>query len=249
MLTTTNQPANRLIPAHAGKTLAVGCQPVRLWAHPRSRGENNRERHTRSNCAGSSPLTRGKPVQLPRILEEAGLIPAHAGKTPTRARIVTWRWAHPRSRGENDGAALPEWVLEGSSPLTRGKRLAVVVQEQRQGLIPAHAGKTACPPCRMSRRTAHPRSRGENGQRATQALPEVRLIPAHAGKTRRGGAVGFRRRAHPRSRGENCLPARAGRQQAGSSPLTRGKRPHLVHVLVRVRLIPAHAGKTPQSRP
>ena len=76
-----------------------------------------------------------------------------------------------------------------------------------------------------------------------------RLIPAHAGKTaslrlevRTGGA-------HPRSRGENlqCLPE--GKQQVGSSPLTRGKRPRHPRPRAGLRLIPAHAGKTfPPSR-
>ena len=51
--------------------------------------------------------------------------------------------------------------------------------------------------------------------------------------------------AHPRSRGENLTSYAAIIVACGSSPLTRGKREesHLTHG--RVRLIPAHAGKTP----
>ena len=50
-------------------------------AHPRSRGENRRERMENRHRPGSSPLTRGK--QLATSIEEATgrLIPAHAGKT------------------------------------------------------------------------------------------------------------------------------------------------------------------------
>ena len=53
--------------------------------------------------------------------------------------------------------------------------------------------------------------------------------------------------AHPRSRGENFtfLTNLAGR--IGSSPLTRGKRLLAPHLGLRLRLIPAHAGKTPSD--
>ena len=70
-----------LIPAHAGKTIAVGPALGRLRAHPRSRGENDPgavEWYTR---AGSSPLTRGKRRIIGVPLGVVGLIPAHAGKT------------------------------------------------------------------------------------------------------------------------------------------------------------------------
>ena len=91
----------RLIPAHAGKT---GRRlPTDMWAaaHPRSRGENG----TRSDLAyvteGSSPLTRGKHEEGGRGGPEAGLIPAHAGKTGNLGSMLYQAGAHPRSRGEN----------------------------------------------------------------------------------------------------------------------------------------------------
>ena len=71
---------------------------------------------------GSSPLTRGKPIgQLMPILT-TGLIPAHAGKTISEHANSDPAQAHPRSRGENVGAARHEAGEAGSSPLTRGKR-------------------------------------------------------------------------------------------------------------------------------
>ena len=51
--------------------------------------------------------------------------------------------------------------------------------------------------------------------------------------------------AHPRSRGENSARALTVSCQTGSSPLTRGKLPVEGVALEDVRLIPAHAGKTP----
>ena len=213
-----------LIPAHAGKT---------RWAID-----------TINSKGGSSPLTRGKHVIVNVHCPTRGLIPAHAGKTHSAGSDPSIPRAHPRSRGEN---AL-QWSscrpYRGSSPLTRGKPQFGSHLIIRQGLIPAHAGKTS-----WSRRPtptvrAHPRSRGENSSsprtpptwagsspltRGKRRLPaSVRrrpgLIPAHAGKTGTGWGPVLAGRAHPRSRGENehkpwILPA-----TSGSSPLTRGKR-------------------------
>ena len=111
---------------------------------------------------------------------------------------------------------------------------------------------------------AHPRSRGENndmlislhqdpgsspltrGKRpARQPRHPLRgLIPAHAGKTHveQGGDIGVA--AHPRSRGENYFSGHFLVVLIGSSPLTRGKQTIGCARKYRVRLIPAHAGKT-----
>ena len=91
----------RLIPAHAGKTRCLLRRLSRARAHPRSRGENDRDDINGATASGSSPLTRGKQALLVGQQDVAGLIPAHAGKT---ARVFYPRRcgpAHPRSRGEN----------------------------------------------------------------------------------------------------------------------------------------------------
>ena len=77
-----SRPRARLIPAHAGKT-AIRLRPrSSRTAHPRSRGENWSSLAMRAGEMGSSPLTRGKLVGLLGRRLRAGLIPAHAGKTP-----------------------------------------------------------------------------------------------------------------------------------------------------------------------
>ena len=53
-------------------------------------------------------------------------------------------------------------VIEGSSPLTRGKRVAKMQSRDLPRLIPAHAGKTHFPVQDSNALRAHPRSRGEN---------------------------------------------------------------------------------------
>ena len=172
---------------------------------------------------GSFPLTRGKHLLEREGVIGAGLIPAHAGKTRPARRLSSPSWAHPRSRGENVRRLGLTTADNGSSPLTRGKLALLASEENRVGLIPAHAGKTGLPPRNRPSPRAHPRSRGENAKKGHTmtlthgsspltrgkladghcASPSCGLIPAHAGKTRyrRGGWLCGR--AHPRSRGEN----------------------------------------------
>ena len=155
-------------------------------------------------------------------------------------------------------------VSVGSSPLTRGKRGAANDNARQPGLIPAHAGKTRPPGARRRRRTAHPRSRGENpldgmvtrlsrgsspltrGKRGAARVADAAhgLIPAHAGKTARPRSDPYRAQAHPRSRGENQANGFIMTPHEGSSPLTRGKRRRRRGRGQGRRLIPAHAGKT-----
>ena len=74
----------RLIPAHAGKTRNVAAAHQRGRAHPRSRGENLALVQINGAGKGSSPLTRGKQMARAAGNVNAGLIPAHAGKTDAR---------------------------------------------------------------------------------------------------------------------------------------------------------------------
>ena len=254
----------RLIPAHAGKT---GYQPhvsTPPSAHPRSRGENARYVSPQASSDGSSPLTRGKRNLCVFGHFSCRLIPAHAGKTAIQSAYKHSCSAHPRSRGENDGSRLALRRIVGSSPLTRGKRKLRSRWSSTSRLIPAHAGKTKIAQFSQFSPPAHPRSRGENmsldhlravvrgSSPLTRGKPiwllsasmHVRLIPAHAGKTCSLPRSHRRVRAHPRSRGENAVKALVNQRLEGSSPLTRGKQDGPNYIAGRLRLIPAHAGKT-----
>ena len=77
----TSQHVDRLIPAHAGKTLKTPPTPFLTPAHPRSRGENWNDGTHPYEQTGSSPLTRGKRAKITSSPTYKGLIPAHAGKT------------------------------------------------------------------------------------------------------------------------------------------------------------------------
>ena len=192
-----------LIPAHAGKTPALPRLQRPGEAHPRSRGENFRMGGGGHFRSGSSPLTRGKHISARLDALDEGLIPAHAGKTRPSSDSSPDHRAHPRSRGENRAAISTRLRQCGSSPLTRGKRLLVLVGAVVERLIPAHAGKTFAWVVGGIFARAHPRSRGENRSRgpilgaARGSSPLTRgkrpldrprpaagrLIPAHAGKT------------------------------------------------------------------
>ena len=136
-------PSQRLIPAHAGKTISEHANSDPAQAHPRSRGENRRGRFLLGSRSGSSPLTRGKLCGRLMWLWWSGLIPAHAGKTFPQYVARRGRAAHPRSRGENRSDALHKLTTWGSSPLTRGKLGHLTGRYDNARLIPAHAGKTA----------------------------------------------------------------------------------------------------------
>ena len=234
----------RLIPAHAGKTRSSTPAPKPKQAHPRSRGENRVGGPYGTVPRGSSPLTRGKLGPGGTEPQRVRLIPAHAGKTGKARRAPRVRAAHPRSRGENKKVPLGASGQAGSSPLTRGKHDLRRHDQDRTGLIPAHAGKTVLRLVPGRRSEAHPRSRGENrrspsswtvtrgsspltrGKRLrARALRRLQwLIPAHAGKTPTVGAPILMPPAHPHSRGENGERPCVARSKTGSSPLTRGKR-------------------------
>ena len=174
--------AVRLIPAHAGKTSAATWRKRSAWAHPRSRGENVRLELTRPALRGSSPLTRGKPTRSPTTLKKRGLIPAHAGKTPTDSSLIGLYGAHPRSRGENEAFAALLGSPLGSSPLTRGKQTSRGDEVYTLRLIPAHAGKTGAATPILTGGGAHPRSRGENHPRARSGLAQRGSSPLTRGK-------------------------------------------------------------------
>ena len=75
-----------------------------------------------------------------------------------------------------------------------------------------------------------------------------RIIPAHAGQTSPVSAPPSSTSDHPRACGANSVFRLIQSPAVGSSPRMRGKRLAVFIVIVRVRIIPAHAGQTSPRR-
>ena len=194
----------------------------------------------------------------------AGITPAHAGKTwasPSKSRIFR---DHPRACGENLYLLLLLYLLLGSPPRMRGKPGLLLCPHQKEGITPAHAGKTSTAGRGLPRPTDHPRACGENAMVVSASAPrrgspprmrgKLRgqdrgesspgITPAHAGKTIFRSTSGASGRDHPRACGENSPWLLFDSGTRGSPPRMRGKleiprRPH-----PRPGITPAHAGKT-----
>ena len=158
------------------------------------------------------------------------------------------------------------WVVGavGLSPLARGN------QRGRRALarpIPARAGQPWCyrPTACLPR--AYPRSRGATqhffgviaGSKGLSPLARGNLsgtiisgrpfgpIPARAGQPARNLSHGGYLRAYPRSRGATWSGNSLRWRNHGLSPLARGNRHHLIHLVDHLGPIPARAGQPPPA--
>jgi len=194
--------------------------------------------------SGSSPLSRGAPVELDTHLEHERIIPALAGSTPPHPHAYPSGADHPRSRGEHTRFGGAPGGRFGSSPLSRGAHRCRHRPRRPPGIIPALAGSTACALTQPIRGRDHPRSRGEHAAEElwvdvpTGSSPLSRgalrqgagvfhrqgIIPALAGSTRPPSEPLPSPWDHPRSRGEHDHRPTKWPAAEGSSPLSRGAR-------------------------
>ena len=151
-----------LIPACAGKTPRAPCPGYPDRAHPRACGENVVCSAMSFGFPGSSPRVRGKPHRQRQPPDEAGLIPARAGKTGGSVCRSASQAAHPRACGENGGGFGLGGPFLGSSPRVRGKPSGRSPGWRPPRLIPARAGKTLAAELSTTPGAAHPRACGEN---------------------------------------------------------------------------------------
>ena len=207
---------------------------------------------------------RGKRRHSTLFHDSIRIIPAHAGQTGERCRFARFQPDHPRACGANDGLHAIHAEPVGSSPRMRGKQQRGGDIGRARRIIPAHAGQTESNQHAHDAVTDHPRACGANpglegprawyygssprmrGKRAeTVTVRGVsRIIPAHAGQTRRSRWRCCRCPDHPRACGANFAGNEAGWARAGSSPRMRGKPAARSRRVMRVRIIPAHAGQT-----
>ena len=136
------QEDRRIIPAYAGSTWMLGLLAGLRRDHPRIRGEHLLVIDELQGLYGSSPHTRGARPGRRRRGQGARIIPAYAGSTGSSRMISMQSPDHPRIRGEHRPLSAPRRTGRGSSPHTRGARLAGQCGDSGIGIIPAYAGST-----------------------------------------------------------------------------------------------------------
>ncbi len=162
----------RFIPAHAGNIVHSRFRAARAAVHPRTRGEHMSLPQFIIIRTGSSPHTRGT---CKKLIAEAlffRFIPAHAGNIAMTLLPLFNITVHPRTRGEHETVARKLVEDLGSSPHTRGTCVHDRMHNAVYRFIPAHAGNISPGRSGRTRKTVHPRTRGEhkNGTRNTKYL-------------------------------------------------------------------------------
>ena len=89
---------------------------------------------------GSSPHTRGTPLETLAVLLECRFIPAYAGNAENAINKGSVKSVHPRIRGEREELEALSPSEVGSSPHTRGTRRVIVKKHHQPRFIPAYAG-------------------------------------------------------------------------------------------------------------
>ena len=131
-----------IIPAFAGNTTSAIGGFAAGGDHPRIRGEHPFKTPFSSSGLGSSPHSRGT-LRYCRIkISFPGIIPAFAGNTTTLNNQNRAYKDHPRIRGEHHILRFLTSAQSGSSPHSRGTRLATQSPKAQPGIIPAFAGNT-----------------------------------------------------------------------------------------------------------
>ena len=226
--------------------------PERMYPrpdHPRTRGVYRRCRRRTAARAGSSPHTRGLLGVQGTVVDDARIIPAHAGFTRRRHRDQHRSEDHPRTRGVYATRASPHPPLPGSSPHTRGLPCRRECAHAPAGIIPAHAGFTRI-------RTFNPRVVGDHPRTRGVYAASARATGSDAGSSPH--TRGLHGRPPPRRAGQRIIPAHAGfteeataadGKRHGSSPRVRGLLWTSSAPPCGSGIIPARAGFTPLTSP
>ena len=215
-----------------------------LTDHPRMRGVYVGCQSLWRALAGSSPHARGLRDDESWRYSDRWIIPACAGFTALRRRIMGGLGDHPRMRGVYPENRPDHRHSRGSSPHARGLRAPARTPAPSTRIIPACAGFTAKGRRWCFRRPDHPRMRGVYSPTGRAAARRAGIIPACAGFTLDTGPETGGGRDHPRMRGVYPTHHLRNDHQRGSSPHARGLRGARISEFTIPRIIPACAGFT-----
>ncbi len=194
--------AVRTIPAYAGNTSTFHFECVVPSHHPRAHGELLPYRTGGCSDPRIIPTrVRGIPQGRTPFCAVDRIIPATrergtlccALRPPRKARII------PAHTGNTEGVRTSPKSPTASSPL--------------------YAGNIVSHIARISRRTRHPRTRGEH---LNGGHDPIRIIPAHTGNTLEPGQCLSGYSHHPRAHGEHPTSRTPTSQRTASSPLFAG---------------------------
>ena len=143
-----NHPLPAVPPAPTGSIPAcAGKPPLPPWARawirvdPRVCGETTQQQSGQHSPRGRSPRVRGNPDKRLSSDMADRSIPACAGKPRPGRGAAAPRAVDPRVCGETDRMALAIEAHHGRSPRVRGNHHLGAVEIDREGSIPACAGK------------------------------------------------------------------------------------------------------------
>ena len=212
--------------------------------HPRIRGEHKTVAISVNTFEGSSPHTRGAHGLRAAFEQRVGIIPAYAGSTSSSVVASSSPADHPRIRGEHIVQCAPNGQGQGSSPHTRGARVAAAVDYRDRRIIPAYAGSTWRAKTTFHTGRDHPRIRGEHSTSAEALLMKVGSSPHTRGAPRLAFYLRLGFRIIPAYAGSTTTPVVCARGCLGSSPHTRGAPGRPGRSPRRSGIIPAYAGST-----
>ena len=222
-----------------------------------------------ADTPGSPPPMRGKEVHLVVDDRRRGITPAHAGKRRFSSGCTRGIEDHPRPCGEKLLEPIYVGLGSGSPPPMRGKDSYSATLAAGTRITPAHAGKSSASMSSASAQGDHPRPCGEKFIVTSHYQPRsgspppmrgkvillfqsplsCRITPAHAGKSLSKRRSCIKRKDHPRPCGEKQADYEKLDADEGSPPPMRGKGRRGVCELSNAWITPAHAGKSPESRP
>ena len=169
---------------------------------------------------------RGKEVGKHVLLRSGRITPAHAGKSHSSRLLPSVLPDHPRACGEKGSFIVLSEGMIGSPPRMRGKARLQGKQESKEGITPAHAGKSGRAYCKIYNEWGSPpRMRGKASVFHPFSLG-LGITPAHAGKSSFKIIHYIPIWDHPRACGEKVCVDFAVVYWLGSPPRMRGKAGH-----------------------
>ena len=180
--TVSKSPADRITPAHAGKSTRWLQSCRRRWDHPRACGEKFLSLVILLLRMGSPPRMRGKGARHMVTASARRITPAYAGKRPLFQVACSVLEDHPRVCGEKDQVTPGRGSLPGSPPRMRGKASNGGQQGPDARITPAYAGKSRAGEGGILCRGDHPRVCGEKWSLASWSVVFPGSPPRMRGK-------------------------------------------------------------------